>query len=50
MRGGHNAYPKKIEEVLHEHPTVQEATVIGVPNPELEEAAAWGRDPGCSTY
>jgi long-chain acyl-CoA synthetase len=29
--------PGTIEEVLHEHPTVQEAAVIGIPHPQLEE-------------
>jgi long-chain acyl-CoA synthetase len=30
IRGGYNVYPREIEEVLYEHPAVQEAAVIGV--------------------
>jgi long-chain acyl-CoA synthetase len=35
IRGGYNVYPREVEEVLHEHPAVLEAAVIGVPDPEL---------------
>src|SRR4029079_16063218 len=37
IRGGYNVYPREIEEVLYEHPAVQEAAVLGVPHPELGE-------------
>ncbi|MCX6004612.1 MAG: long-chain fatty acid--CoA ligase [Chloroflexi bacterium] len=32
IRGGENVYPKEIENVLHRHPQVLEAGVIGVPD------------------
>src|SRR5262249_15975786 len=35
IRGGFNVYPREIEELLYEHPAVQECAVIGVPHPEL---------------
>jgi long-chain acyl-CoA synthetase len=37
IRGGENIYPKEIENVLHEHPQVLEAGVIGVPDPVYGE-------------
>jgi long-chain acyl-CoA synthetase len=37
IRGGFNVYPREIEELLYEHPAVQEAAVIGVPHPEMGE-------------
>jgi long-chain acyl-CoA synthetase len=37
IRGGYNVYPREIEEVLYEHPAVQEAAVIGVSHDELGE-------------
>ncbi|WP_025727770.1 long-chain-fatty-acid--CoA ligase [Heyndrickxia ginsengihumi] len=33
IAGGYNIYPREIEEVLYEHPAVQEVAVIGVPHP-----------------
>lgn len=33
IAGGFNIYPREVEEVLYEHPSVQEAVVIGVPDP-----------------
>ncbi|MFX1392470.1 MAG: AMP-binding protein [Promethearchaeota archaeon] len=30
---GHSVYPREIEEVLHEHPAVQECSVIGIEDP-----------------
>jgi long-chain acyl-CoA synthetase len=40
IRGGYNVYPREIEEVLYEHPSVVEAAVIGVPDPVLGEEVA----------
>jgi long-chain acyl-CoA synthetase len=37
IRGGFNIYPRDIEEVLHRHPAVQEAAVIGMPDPIMGE-------------
>ena len=37
IRGGYNVYPREIEEVLYEHPAIQEAAVVGVPDDELGE-------------
>jgi len=38
IRGGMNIYPREIEEVLHNHPAVWEAAVIGVPDEFLSES------------
>ncbi len=48
IRGGYNVYPREIEEVIHEHPAVREAAVIGIPHPELGEevGAAVALKPG----
>ncbi|HLH64751.1 MAG TPA: long-chain fatty acid--CoA ligase [Solirubrobacteraceae bacterium] len=50
IRGGYNVYPREIEEVLHEHPAVREAAVVGIPDPELGEevGAAVVLEPGAS--
>lgn len=37
IRGGENVYPKEIETVLHGHPAVREAAVVGRPDPVLGE-------------
>ena len=37
IRGGYNVYPREIEEVLHEHPAIAEAAVLGVKHDELGE-------------
>ena len=39
ISGGYNLYPKEIETVLDDQPGVQESAVIGVPHPDLGEAA-----------
>lgn len=33
IAGGYNIYPREVEEVLYEHPKIQEAVVVGVPDP-----------------
>jgi long-chain acyl-CoA synthetase len=37
IRGGYNVYPREIEEVLYEHPAVQEAAVVAVPDEKMGE-------------
>jgi len=37
IRGGENIYPAELEAVLHEHPGVAEAAVVGVPDPVYGE-------------
>ena len=37
IRGGYNVYPREIEDVLHAHPAVAEAAVIGIPHERLGE-------------
>ena len=39
IRGGANIYPREIEEVLFEHPSVADCAVVGVPHPRLGETA-----------
>jgi len=39
IRGGENISPDEVEGVLHSHPKVEEAAVIGVSDPE------WGQEP-----
>ncbi len=50
LRGGLNVYPREVEEVLHEHPAVAEAAVIGVKDDLLGEeiAAVVTLKPGAS--
>ncbi|MFI7493325.1 AMP-binding protein [Kocuria sp. M4R2S49] len=38
ISGGFNVYPKEIEELIDEHPSVRESAVVGVPHPDLGEA------------
>ena len=37
IRGGCNVYPSEIENVLHAHPAIAEAAVVGVPHDRLGE-------------
>jgi len=37
IRGGYNVYPREIEDVLHAHPAVAEAAVVGIPHDRLGE-------------
>jgi fatty-acyl-CoA synthase len=42
IRGGENIYPREIEEFLYRHPAVEQAAVVGVPDPKFgEECCAW---------
>lgn len=36
--GGYNVYPRVLEEALYQHPAVEEATVVGVPDPYRGQA------------
>ncbi len=38
--GGENVAPAEVEEVLHQHPQIKQAQVIGVPDPRLGEVPA----------
>jgi fatty-acyl-CoA synthase len=40
ISGGENVYPAEIENVLHEHPAVVEAAVVGVPDERWGEVCA----------
>ncbi|MEE1132653.1 MAG: long-chain-fatty-acid--CoA ligase [Caryophanon sp.] len=33
IAGGFNVYPREVEEVLYEHPAIQECVVVGIPDP-----------------
>ena len=37
IRGGYNVYPSEIENMLHGHPAVAEAAVVGIPDARLGE-------------
>ena len=39
ISGGYNVYPRDIDEVYYEHPKVQEACSIGIPDPKRGESA-----------
>ena len=42
IRGGENIYPREVEEYLFRHPAVEQAAVVGVPDPKYgEELCAW---------
>jgi fatty-acyl-CoA synthase len=38
IRGGHNIYPRELEDVLRLHPAVSDACVVGLPHEILGEA------------
>ncbi|MEU6071599.1 long-chain fatty acid--CoA ligase [Streptomyces sp. NPDC047082] len=40
IRGGYNVYPREIEEILHEHPAVALAAVVGLAHDRLGEEVA----------
>ncbi|MEW6287251.1 MAG: o-succinylbenzoate--CoA ligase [Chloroflexota bacterium] len=40
VSGGENVYPEEVERVLLTHPSVSEACVVGVPDPEWGQAVA----------
>ena len=37
IRGGYNVYPREVEEIVYQHPSVLEAVVVGVPDERLGE-------------
>ena len=42
IRGGENIYPREVEEYLFRHPAIEQASVVGVPDPKyVEELCAW---------
>jgi len=42
IRGGENIYPREIEEFLFTHSAIEQAAVVGVPDPKfVEELCAW---------
>ncbi len=42
IRGGENIYPREIEEYLFTHEAIEQAAVVGVPDPKfVEELCAW---------
>jgi long-chain acyl-CoA synthetase len=51
IRGGHNVYPREVEELLYRHPDVGEAAVIGRPDERLGEevVAVVSLRPGATT-
>jgi long-chain acyl-CoA synthetase len=50
IRGGHNVYPREVEDLLHRHPAVRAAAVVGVPDDRLGEeiGAAVVLEPGAT--
>ena len=46
ISGGENVYPAEIEAVLHAHPAVAEAAVVGIPDERWGEAASLSSSSG----
>jgi acyl-CoA synthetase (AMP-forming)/AMP-acid ligase II len=38
ISGGENIYPREIEELLYRHPQIQDAAVVGIPDPPWGES------------
>jgi fatty-acyl-CoA synthase len=51
IRGGENIYPREVEDVLHTHPSILDASVVGVPDRDWGEVpvAFVQFKPGCET-
>ena len=49
IRGGENIYPREVEDVLHTHPAVLDASVVGIPDRDWGEVpvAFLQLKPGC---
>jgi fatty-acyl-CoA synthase len=44
IRGGENVYPREVEEFLFRHPSIEDVTIVGVPDQKFGEAVcAWVR-------
>lgn len=37
IRGGENIYPKEVEDFLHQHSSVADVYVVGIPDPRMGE-------------
>ena len=40
LSGGENIYPREIEDILRQHPAIDEAVVLGIPHPEWGQQVA----------